>query len=611
MNGTPPVSTESGTSSDASRVRIAWSALDPTAPTLVSSGGVTLAAPNDAKVVASYAPPLSASTALAAIVVSKGVRLVGGRRHVIRMAAVSTGERVAYMSVTVKNEPTRELLPTEGATLPWTGSGLDAMQMYFVPPIDGEYDVYIRFREVVATGVVLALKRILLVELDPRALKEKMWADSVDSERIFADVPLLTNTQRELRSIAFASMLTNEAEARYTTTGVSAAQSFALAIVSRDMSLKLQGRTPCIDLRTVYGSSGERAQLLDRRMRFKVNVLRSDLPRDDYGIALVADPRVDTHYLDAQMHLLLLKFHNRVMDHFCNANAQQGLTALTYEDLFHRARVCVITHWQWIVLFDTVRSIVPRDVFTDVCRYGQRHYTVYDSKDAPAIPPSEFTHAIAHIHYHLRRDRYPLKKLGHYVTEQQARYYVAGVLPSVPVDLTALASPSDCSSGALDSYIPMSAGLAAIPHAGRHAAAPPCLGDDDDGRTAPTLPALIAGNKRISAGYFLAKRMGVMPISEEALVRTDRTGVLRSLGLSSRRLPLLSYVMKEAEIRGSGEQLQGVGARLLVEFARGFIWSADESHCCLKNEWRPTLPRLNDATYTLRDLITWTTRAGS
>ena len=139
--------------------------------------------------------------------------------------------------------------------------------------------------------------------------------------------------------------------------------------------------------------------------------------------------------------------------------------------------------------------------------------------------------------------------------------------------------------------------------------APPSEHDDDDGRLAPTLPALLSGNKCISAGYFLAKRMGILPIAEEALVRTDRTGVLRSLGLSTRRLPLLSYVMKEAEIRGCGQVLEGVGARLLVEFVRGFIWSADPSRCCLVGEWRPTLPRLNQATYTLQDLITWTTRS--
>ena len=286
-------------------------------------------------------------------------------------------------------------------------------------------------------------------------------------------------------------------------------------------------------------------------MRFRLNMAASDLARDAYGHPLVADTTADASYADAQMHLLLLRFHNRVMDLFENARAQQGCPPLERSELFRRARTCVITHWQWAVFYDTVRALTDRDTFRDVCASGQRHYTVYSAKDAAAVPPAEFTHALTHLHVHLKRDTYPLAAQAAYISDQQLRYYVGGLLPPVPLNMVALFEPEQWPGKAMDSYVASGTALSHRAQGGFHGAARP-EASSRLRRRPPLRKILRAGNGRLPSGYDVAKAMGVMPIAEDELVRTDRPGVLRTLGLSVRRLPLLVYLAKEAEIRARG-----------------------------------------------------------
>ena len=97
-----------------------------------------------------------------------------------------------------------------------------------------------------------------------------------------------------------------------------------------------------LELRGVYGSATIRDRLLDRRFRFRLNMAANDLSRDAYGTPVVAEPGADASYLDAQMQLLLMRFHNRVMDHFANANAMQGITTVSDAVLFDRTSPAMI-----------------------------------------------------------------------------------------------------------------------------------------------------------------------------------------------------------------------------------------------------------------------------
>ena len=388
-------------------------------------------------------------------------------------------------------------------------------------------------------------------------------------------------------------MLTNAGEARRAVR-VGAGHELVLRAVRRDVESALAGNKPAIDLRSLYGPAALWSRLLDARWRFRLNAAADDLPRDSYGTPVVADVGCDATYLDAQLHLLLLRFHNRVMDHFANANAQQGVSVHN-DVLFERARRCVVTHWQWAVFYDTVLALVDREVFRDVCACGQRFVQAYSADDARAEPPAEYALALAHLPLFLGRSAYPLAGRGLHLPRAQSTLYVQGNLPPAPLDLCALFDPARCPAGGVDPYVPRDA-----PPAGAGAPA-----DPQEGRV---LECLDAADGRLAAGHALALRMGEAPLGEDELQSSDRTGVVRRLGISVRRLPLLTYVLKEAEVRGEAQHLTGVGARLLTETVRSFIWSAAPELCCLRNNWRPSLPRARSKTYTMSDIVTWTLR---
>lgn len=567
----------------ASVVRLAWSAEDADAETLAVEGGIRRENRAAGSTAERFTFTTAGDAANSACVVALGVGLLGGRSHVVRVTGTSPAARGAYLSICVAGDPTRELLPAESATLAWDGSGRTAMQIAFAPPADGQYDVRVRLRGTAALdGPALALRRVLLVERPPVAAVSTVAPSGAS---IFPDLRALRSERRVLEDLASAAVLTNEAEARYARR-VGAGQALVLGVVARDVGRPLSGSKPAVDLRSLYGPAGAREQLLDHRRRFRLNMAAGDLSRDAYGAPLVADIAVDDSYLDAQFQVLLMRFHNRVMDHFANANAQQGITSVSDAQLFDRARACVVTHWQWAVLYDTVRSLVDDATFKDVCGCGQRFFTVYKPSDAPKVPPAEFTHALAHLARVMRRDTYPLARVGVFLTERQARYYVHGVLPPAPLDMHALFDPDRWPAGAVDSYVARSTSLSARARGTFHGA--------------PRDPEAHHG-RRVHSPL-------EAPIAEDELRRADRTGVYRSLGVSARRLPLLPYVLKEAEIREDGQRLTGVGARLLVELVRGFIWSAPRHLCCLANDWRPSLPRARSETYGVRDIVTWTLR---
>ena len=599
-------------------VKVAWAAVDESSPRLSLEGALTLLEEPPASTAQRVLFGASASVPPEprSVVVALALVLSGGNSHVVRVTGTSAAVRGAYLSVCVAGDPSRELLPPEAATLAWSGSGRTALQVSFVAPSVAEaadnnaFDVRIRLREKGAGAGDLALSfdRLLLVDMGPPAAIPAPAApaapaavDVVTGDSLFPELSHLELPGRIVRGLARAAVLTNEAEARYMR-HVSAGQALVLTAIGHDLTLPLTGRKPALDLRCLYGPPATRQRLLDARWRFKINMPASDLHRDDYGEALVADPRGDSTYLSSQLLVLLARFHNKVMDHFQNSISQQGLPPVTNEELFARAHKSVVTHWQWAALYDTVYSIVDREVFRDVVSCGQSFFPVYSPDDAPAAPPGEYVHAIMHLSTFMARDTYPLARRGVTITHARCKAYTKGHLPPVPLDLQRLFDASHWPAGSIDSYV---ACRAAEPHqaGGTHGAAAPA------GRhyESALADAMLSANGRVASGYAIARRTGIRPVAEDELRRSDRTGFYRRTGLSTRRLPLLPYLLKEAEVLKNGQTLGVLGSRLLTELVRGFIWASSE-HSCLLNEWRPNLPRAKSETYSMLDLVTWTLR---
>ena len=595
-------------------VKWAWSAEDPDAPALpVSQPGSAIILPVGASErvtegkVRVYRNTANQVADKWYVMLKEDLELVAAP-HTVLVTGSSVTTRGAYLSLVVAGDTTRELLPTETATLAWDASGRDSLRLSFVVPVGGRYDLRVCFRDSALTPdqKALTLHRVLLVEMSaPTSVTaaSTLLTGTPSAPTLFPSLDKLHLPEQIVASLSDAAVLTHESEAHYAT-NYAAGQALVLSAVVRDLRQVIQGKKPSLDLRSVYGTAQSRVPLLDARLRFKLDTARHDLFRDGYGTPLVANDTVDMNYLDAQLHLLLLRFHNRVMDHFANANAQQGVTA-TDADLFVRAHDCVVRHWQWAVLYDTVRGIVDRDVFVDISRCGQQFFPVYKPDDAPSTLPVEFEHALAYVGAFLRRDTYPLTRKGTYITGQQARYYVQGLIPPAPLDMFSIFDAAKWPAGAADSYIPIGSALPARSQGGFHGATrdAACMVGT---KNSPVKDAFVGGNDTVASGHAVATRMGTAPIAEEELQRSDRTGVYRTLSLSVRRLPLLAYIMKEGEVSHDGQRLGAAGSRLLTEFVRGFIWAAD-THC-LDPSWRPSLPRAKSETYSIADIIAWTLR---
>ena len=560
------------------------------------------------------------------------LELEAGAHMCLRIVGTTAAMGGAYVSVCVAKpddlsgdgalivpDTTRELLASEAANLPMDTEESDCVQVSFATPRTSDatrrYVVSIRFRgselneeEDPTKTVVARIHRVILVRLDDCA-SAACASSTLFGSSLFPELPSLCLPERDLRRLASGSVLQNRTQVRRIAgaDGTAYGHALALRVLGRDLDFYVPGTKACGDLRCVYGTPGSWSHYLDNTTwRFRVNTFKNDLPRNDHGTALTADDRADATYLDAQMHLVLLKFHNRVMDHLANANAlcdthpQVGNAAL-----FEKARKCVRFHWQWALFFDTVYTLAERNTFLSVCESGASVFQCYQPEHVPTLPPTEYTHALRHLPLFMARDTYPLSAPGVWMTDTQTRYYVGGLLPSVAVDMRAIFDPAACPAKALDAYVSRNATL------GRSAGA---VAPDES----PLLDPLLAASGNAPSGFHVAGAVSdAVPMSEVTLGTNDRTGVLGTLSLSVRRLPLLLYLAKEAEVSPTGatdaalrgRRLGPLGSRLLTEVVRGYIYGASENifvtRTAANKKWRPTLPRRSACKYTMRDLVDW------
>jgi hypothetical protein len=139
-----------------------------------------------------------------------------------------------------------------------------------------------------------------------------------------------------------------------------------------DLSLR---RNPTLNLDSIYGGGLDDSQIpFDQTTgKFILGTDESgkenDLPREDSGRARIADPRNDENLLIAQMQLLFMKLHNRLVGIFQKRGERDARL------LYERTRDEVIRIFQYLVLHDFAKRILPADYTT---RDGRHFESVYD-----------------------------------------------------------------------------------------------------------------------------------------------------------------------------------------------------------------------------------------
>lgn len=134
-------------------------------------------------------------------------------------------------------------------------------------------------------------------------------------------------------------------------------------------------RNPTLNLDSIYGAGLDDSQVPFDQANGKFSLgtdesgKENDLPREDSGRPRIADPRNDENLIIAQLQLLFMKLHNKLVD-----NLQKGgeSDASILHDL---ARTEVIRIFQHLVLHDFARRILPGTYTT---REGHHLESVYD-----------------------------------------------------------------------------------------------------------------------------------------------------------------------------------------------------------------------------------------
>jgi hypothetical protein len=66
--------------------------------------------------------------------------------------------------------------------------------------------------------------------------------------------------------------------------------------------------------------------------------------------------------------------------------------------------------------------------------------------------------------------------------------------------------------------------------------------------------------------------------------------------------PLWYYILKEARVRGGGQRLGSVGARIVAEVFEGIV-QGDTDSFLSQPGWQPTLPAKTPGTFFMTDLL--------
>jgi hypothetical protein len=335
-------------------------------------------------------------------------------------------------------------------------------------------------------------------------------------------------------------------------------------------------RSPRANLESVYGAGpvGE-PFLYDAHDPAKLLVGVDDVPRNVQGVALLGDPRNDVHVFISQLHVGVLRAHNRLVDRL----REDGVAD---DECFDAARRSTLWHYQWVIVEDYLPTLVGRDLVEQVKDPSQR---CYRPEGAPMIP-FEFADAAFRYGHGQIRHRYLLQEGGDEYSVFPDLVGFRAVAPEHRVDARLMFGPDAQPAKRMDGRL--AASLIGLPLSITGAV-------DVDAYHSLAARDLQRGEAiGLPSGEAVARSIGVAPLTREE-------AGLAAFGWEG-ETPLWLYILREADVRGGGDRLGEVGGRLVAEVLLGLLDADPESYRALEPSWRPTLPARGER-FTLLDLL--------
>ena len=369
-------------------------------------------------------------------------------------------------------------------------------------------------------------------------------------------------------------------------------------------------RIPALDLDSMYGGGpGVAPHLYDRevdggRTTLLVEAIpgsetvcidgqvRFDVPRNAQLVALMGDPRNDENLVVNQLHLALVRFHNRVVE---DIRGDLGPLATTAE-VFSEAQRVVRWHYQWLILHEFLPLTCGDAVVDSILTDGRQ---VYDWRNAPYIPV-EFSVAAYRFGHSQVRPSYRAN-FGTSASDVDQQFFGLIFNPvlsgSDPDDLRGGCRASrrfidwqtffDFGDGRVRRNKKIDTTLSSVLF---HLL----------GQSAGELDSLASRNllrsltMKVPSGQRVAAAMNETPLALADLAD------LADLGLD-RQTPLWFYVLREAEVSAGGLHLGPVGGRIVAEVIHGLIDGDPSSYLSQEPDWTPTYG--SDDTFVIADLV--------
>ncbi|MGW0737008.1 peroxidase family protein [Streptomyces sp. NPDC002851] len=369
-------------------------------------------------------------------------------------------------------------------------------------------------------------------------------------------------------------------------------------------------RTPRLDMDNLYGAGPVVSEHLydgSREGRLALDPTGVDFARSPAGKALIGDPRNDENLIINQLHVALIKFHNRVTELLAAGKIPDALgrplpprpedepptqqpgvpldqlldAENYYELLFASARRLVTWHYQWIVLHDFLPMVGDPRVLQDIEENGPRHFR---PGDRPFIPV-EFAAAAY-------RFGHPTVRSSYFVNEN----FTGKIFPddpnADPTPRTDLRGGPVLPEHAVDWRLFFDVARGVEPQAAKRIDATlntqlldlpvSAVPGAREGALARPVASLAVRNLLrgetlgLPSGQDVARAAGEIPMTDDELGTAGPAH-------------LWYYVLKEAEVLGRGRHLGPVGTRIVAEVLTGLIDADPNSYRSVFPRWQPTL----------------------
>jgi hypothetical protein len=288
------------------------------------------------------------------------------------------------------------------------------------------------------------------------------------------------------------------------------------------------------------------------------------VPRNAEGIAIIGDPRNDSHTLMAQMHLAMLKAHNAFVD----ATRERGVPE---RDVFETAARELRWHYQWILLDEFLPSLVGRPLVDEVLTDGPRWFR----PDGDVFIPLEFADAAYRYGHCQIRQQYQLNRETDPVPIFPDLLGFRPVPRERTVDWTLLFDTPGAKAAQrakkIDGRLPRA--LIQLPVA--------ITGEVeiDEYHSLAVRDLQRGQGVGLPSGEAVARHLGVRPLSADdvGLAPTGWTG----------ETPLWYYILREAAVTTSGNRLGPVGGRIVAEVMATLLAREPASVRFAGPEWKP------------------------